>query len=1080
MNGNAEGLEVIGASAGSGKTFTLTRTVCSAVDLKGTAPIAPESLLGVTFTNKAANELGSRIRQTLLQSGAIDQAQNLPMAYLGTVHGVCLRLIEEFAIDAGLAPDVEVLSDATLQLRAVVERTLDAPRQARMAELVRHLQVDMGMGRSNWLFRVYAIMDLVRGNRLDPSELPGMAERSIAELRELLPRPIKSADALDAQLQRQLDRAIDDLGAAIDGGDSTKGSAELLSVLQGMKRKFGRDDLSWKDWAQLSQAAPAKRSAACAAGLNKAASEYESHPRFHAELEEFTRGVYDIARRALNEYDGWKRSRGFVDYPDMIERALLLVENEEIRAELRSRLKLVVVDEFQDTSPIQLSLFVKLHQITGRSVWVGDRKQCIFEFAGADPRLMKQVLTWAGARGGSTRQLETNYRSRPALVDFCSRVFSRGLSQHGYSRQEIVVGAHREDLKQQSDLPSLGHWRLEARNQSLEADALAAGVRKLLAEPHATPVIDSRSGEVRPLVGGDVAILVRSNAEAQRVAEALSALGIRAAIARSGLVSTPEGVLLQAGLSLLLDERDRLARAKLEALHGFDGVGPDAWLCSVITEARGECELPKPAWWGRFSELRERLHSLSPTEAVLEVLDALDLTTLAARWPAPQQRLANLDALCALAHEYEEWRASESRACTVAGLLGYFGVAAAEAWDGEEMSANDDQAFTEDDGAVVLMTYHRSKGLEWPVVILSSLHSGPGNDCFGVHLESDRAEFDADAPLDGRWVRFWPKPFGGRTKGVGLFERAAATERMTRVEAEEREERARLLYVGMTRARDHLIFAVRKSTTWLDELDNDGAPLIEFSDGAVLVHGDEMFRYPARSWKFEPAEEGSVTIAQEEPRVFTRVNAGQQDAPRFLVSPSTAGQAWPAVPALELPNYKRLGEPLRTRATKATDWAEFGSAVHAFFACDLPGLSDEERLVRAERLLAAVGDQVPIGAREVLIASDRLRQFVEQNWPGAWWHREVPVTSIVDAADGPRKVQGTIDLLLETTDALIVIDHKSGPNPTEAHLLKAAAGYSSQLSAYVEALRCASAKPVREVWVHFAVAGAVVGGGVEM
>src|SRR6478735_3870069 len=107
----ALGLEVIGASAGSGKTHTITEIVARAVDPSQQGSIVPDSLLGVTFTTRAADELASRIRRALLQKGEVAQAQRLPAAYLGTVHGVCFRLLQEYALDAGLVPGVEVLAD---------------------------------------------------------------------------------------------------------------------------------------------------------------------------------------------------------------------------------------------------------------------------------------------------------------------------------------------------------------------------------------------------------------------------------------------------------------------------------------------------------------------------------------------------------------------------------------------------------------------------------------------------------------------------------------------------------------------------------------------------------------------------------------------------------------------------------------------------------------------------------------------------------------------------------------------------------------------------------------------------------
>src|SRR5690606_18466805 len=141
--------------------------------------------------------------------------------------------------------------------------------------------------------------------------------------------------------------------------------------------------------------------------------------------------VFEVASIGLRAYATWKEQRGLVDYVDMIDHALSLLELDDVKAELATRLQLLVVDEFQDSSPVQLALFSRLHTLCGRSLWVGDRKQCIFEYAGADPSLMEAVSHWVEEAGGQTEMLVNNYRSRPELVELVSACFSRAFAVHG-------------------------------------------------------------------------------------------------------------------------------------------------------------------------------------------------------------------------------------------------------------------------------------------------------------------------------------------------------------------------------------------------------------------------------------------------------------------------------------------------------------------------------------------------------------------------------------------------------------------------------------------------------------------------
>jgi ATP-dependent helicase/nuclease subunit A len=105
----------------------------------------------------------------------------------------------------------------------------------------------------------------------------------------------------------------------------------------------------------------------------------------------------------LEGYSDWKKKHRVVDYVDMIDLALELVLRDDVAAELHEELRLVVVDEFQDTSPVQLALFTRLHELSGRNIWVGDPKQCIFEYAGADPELMNARWNSGNGNGGSSR-----------------------------------------------------------------------------------------------------------------------------------------------------------------------------------------------------------------------------------------------------------------------------------------------------------------------------------------------------------------------------------------------------------------------------------------------------------------------------------------------------------------------------------------------------------------------------------------------------------------------------------------------------------------------------------------------------
>lgn len=1084
----ARGITIVGASAGSGKTYRLTQDVIRAAT--GPSRIPLEGLVAVTYTRKAHAELAERIRQTLVAEGAFDEALRLPLAYLGTVHAACLRLLQEFALDVGLSPSLDVVSDDQDKLlRQALHRTLPVELRQRIDHLATRLELRINprARRVDWVTPVGDIMDLARSNRIPPSALPKMAARSAQGLLRLLPTPRQSAEALDESLQRELDAARRSLTRLGDTTDKTQGVAD---VIEKSVRALADKEMTWSLWCKLSTLQPGASARALVTPLRDAAAQYEAHPRLHAELEELTLALFQAAQLGLDGYQEWKRERRVVDYVDMLDGALTLLADERVRAALADRLRFAVVDEFQDTSPIQLALFVALHGVAGRSVWVGDRKQCIFEYAGADPLLMDAVATWAGEQGGTIDRLSVNRRSRPELVALTNELFATALAQHGFSREEVVVDAHR-DAKGLAKLTPLGIFRLDCANSNEASWALASGVARMLAEPRKTPVIDRVTGRARDLRPGDVAILVATNAEAEAVAGALFGLGIRAALAREGVLGTPEGTLIDAALRWLLDDRDSLAEATIDAVTGFRDKGAEAWLTEHLTAPRGERS--PAAWHAPLAAVRDRLSVLAPSEVLDEVLRALDVSVLCARWPDPAQRVANLDALRALAVAYEDRCADEREAATIAGLVRYFDDIRTPTLQRDQILAADHQHIPADADAVVVSTYHKAKGLEWPVVVLASLDRAERRDAFEVIPESDRDTFDPDDPLAGRWIRYWPWPLGGLSKAP-LMDRATSSPEGQRVHLREEKERARLLYVGFTRARDHLVLAIRVKTTkkgttpnktWLDALATKAnAPALtlplDVPDGTVaksLVGSSPPHEVPTRVWWLAPPTEDLPRSAAGRLWFKREPRADALARPPFRIVPSKGDEVWPElvewVSRAEIGTVERLPASVAL-TSKNIDHELLGNAVHGFLAADHDTLTPDERTARAERLLSGYGMTGYVRPETLLASSDTLRAWVRERWPRARWHREVPVEALVDTVHGTRRVRGVIDLLLEQDDELVVLDHKTFPAPSEAAWRAKCHDFIPQLATYALLLTQATGKPPTSMWIHLPVGGGMV------
>lgn len=1082
---------VLSASAGTGKTHRLTQEVLGVVTGTGPSRRPVDSVVAVTYTRKAHGELESRIRRALVEAGAFADAHRLRDSLVGTVHSVCLRLLEEFALEAGAPPTVAVLpGEAMAWIRPMLEEALPAELRERIDALAYRFQVEWNNidRRSSWVLPVTEIMSLARLNRIPPERLQEMAKRSARGLLALFTEPPEDGAALEAAFAADLDAAL----RTLSGLEETKLTQDAIHRLDQIRRELldRPESLVWSEWISAGAVNPAKAGQEAILPLRAYATRVLGHPRLRAETEELIESMYRAAELGLRTYQDWKHARRLVDYDDMIDGALRLLEsNPEVARELSDRIRLLVVDEFQDTTPLQLALFLKLHHLAGESVWVGDAKQCIFEYAGSDPALLDAVTRWTSGAGGATERLTTNWRSRPELVEACSALFSGAFARFGVRPEDVAVNAARATSKVRSPLPPFGLWSFGRGTDP--GEAIAAGIARLLEDPARHAVVDRATGALRPLVPGDIGVLVRTNEHARKVVNALQRRGIPASTARDGLLSTPEGTVADAALRWLLDRRDGVAAAVLDALHHFEGATPDGWLGEQLRRAasnEGPPIGPPGSWRARLEPVAAALSALSPSQVMDRVIGALDLPELCARWPRPEQRGGNLEALRGVARRYEEWSVRQRLPATVAGLVRYLEQLRKRVVfrDGAMASerSSDEQHVTADLSTISVSTYHRAKGLEWPVVILGSLDDKPREPLFNVQPESDRPVFDPQEPLAGRWIRHWPSPFGALA-GAPLVERVRQTEEGRRVLEQESHERVRLLYVGFTRARDHLVLAIRRQKTngpqlqWLQELRrDDGAGLVGIEAGStggagsVAILGfDGVASYPATAWQIESASEPGEAAAPD-PRWWPRATDAAPPLP-YLVRPSEAeageGAARQRSPTLEV---TRLQAQVEAAYRKGQAWDPVGDAIHRFLAADDPGRPAAQRAAMAVRLLEGHGAAGAVQAESLLREADALRAFIEGRWPGARWRREIPVSAEIPGEG--RRINGAIDLLLETAAGLVVIDHKAFPAEAESAWRARARDHAPQLQLYATALKLATAAPAVECWLHLPVAGAMV------
>ena len=1036
-------LEIVRAGAGSGKTTDLCETVSAAV----IAGLDPSRILATTFTKKAAAELKGRIQAKLLSSLKGDPAvahqrtDRLELAAIGTVHSVAHQILRRYSIELGLSPRLEVITETAA--KQALDELLGTMPVATWGELnikaERLAAVDLQV-------RILSLLATKRGNRIDDDRFMKDIAKSADRVCALLAPQGAASIASPASLLIQLvDQALADLETIPnDTTDVTDKARQSLRLIRSQSHP------AWNIYLRASRLKAGVKSGANAMldPLRNHAAQVRKNPNLHADIRAFSELLAVETIRLGDHYESYKAERGLVDFTDLEVLFLELLENESLSKSLSQDYDLILVDEFQDTNPLQLAIFQILRRIAPRSRWVGDPKQAIYGFRDTDPELINEV--WANAKDVSRTDLPNNHRSQGGLVQFVGKLFSP------------IFGETAMQQPKKAAVPrGVERWVLVNKNQSDDAISIACGISKL-------------RDEGIPL--RNIAVLERSNRLLGELAIALDNLGIPYLLGSPGLLSTREGVLVMAGLRLVADRRDSLAAATVIHILSDPAVETPAWLAERLKALRiseqaieGEATDASPDWlpWSGDTRLKaiERIdrRTLSPMLVVQQLIEALSLPAMIQQWGEPARRCANLDSLLIHASEYEESALETGEAVTITGLILYFENLVDSESDTRHPPLGHD--------AVTLMTYHAAKGLEWPVVILSGLHKERDAMMWSpIVTGGNSGEGD---PLDGRTLQAWTWPFGftegkfgGLCTGSGLEDDVLTSPEGIERTNREVQESLRLLYVGCTRAKDKLIFAHRVGKyDWLSRV-NAFDSLVNSTQG-----------------------EGEHEIAGVDTTLVIRsLNADMVDDCRFPAATTNRWIALPDAPIVTLPNsrfhqpsqvpasaagtfkiFEMAGSAYFPAGAKESSYADIGNAVHAYFAT-LPSMQRFNKLqkeVVAERCLSSYSVSGLLDSSAIVSSGDRFCEWVATTFPNARWHTEVPVT--VTRTDGGHW-NGTIDLLLELPDGrVVVIDHKSAPIRRKYCEAKAAA-FSGQLNAYRD-MMSQTGTEVASCWIHFPLAG---------
>lgn len=1055
---------LVEAGAGAGKTSLMAGRVAMLL-ANGRSPA---SIAAITFTRAAAAELRKRIEGLVadLRDGVVPkelaaalpdglgEAQRTALAAAvphlheitcATIHSFCHELILAFPVEADIDPGATVLEGAEYDvaveatLREWVSERVETAAGSSVARLL-VAQPTRGLGAVEVLARLMLSRSDVRA----PEVLALRFDEQIAAMRSTL-AAFNAEAATQAQMPPSVAATRDGFAALLEmAAPLTQATPEAaLAVIAGFPSSLMTSQWQLRAATTITSASKWKacgfKQAEAAAISSRVAERYKDAV---SALEAALPTLVDLSLAALlqelrlyvDHFARWKRGRAFIDHHDELVTALrLLSDSREARQMLGRRYAHILVDEFQDTNPLQIAILRRLAGDgdgedaplrPGQLFLVGDPKQAIYRFLGAD------IDSYVGMRNtlrDAVVEISANFRSAPSILDFVNQNFEEPFKADGQPGFFKLSATRQADGRPHVlSLPVATTQEKGSGWREAEAEAVASFCRTLVDQHGYAP--------------GDIVLLTPTFSGLWLYENALARQGLRvSAQASKGFYKRQEVHDMVALARVLADPSDTIALGAL--LRGpLVGLTEDQLLAAFADQppVARDGGLPRRPTLGLFTDVNAERHPVlhdvlaclrelekearrtSPFQALALAVEKLDLRAhLVQRGGNPDQALANVEQFLDKARLF----AGRGREA--------FAEAMRRAWENDNTP---EAAVAGTAGAVRLLSMHGSKGLEWPVVI--PINSGtqltaPRSES-GVSLVHDRGQ------VAGRLFRFSSSDYDA----VKDSDAAAA-----------RREGLRLWYVACTRAAD--LLAVPQFLP-SDAARNNWASLVALAVPALPPDAELPRRHAEADTPPPPPD----PLAQTE-EVFRQQSEqlAMLSAPPKWLSPSRHRMAERSEVVADAPAAAEVDDAAVAAEAEPPLYGDRvqGVLVHKLFEDVLNGLVADDEAALAERarrqiapLRSLLGDSdrldAAAAARQVT-ATLALPQVAALR---ATLVPEVDVFAMITQGDAARPLAGVADAIAVDGDGrpTAVIDWKTGGRPTPATREK----HRAQIRAYMSVL----------------------------
>lgn len=780
--------------------------------------------------------------------------------------------------------------------------------------------------------------------------------------------------------------------------------------------------------------------------------------------ERFIGIMFAMARRWKERYVAYKREQHTLDFNDMEQYFLQLLEKPEVSGDISSSYKFLFVDEFQDSSPVQVKIFDRLSDLMTTSYFVGDFKQAIYGFRGTDATLTEAVanIISQGHNGCvMEKPLDTCWRSQPEIVRTVNKVFVKAfnaLTNEERARVELKPCEPMLKNEHKGCLTYLDCGQ-NASDKTGNIVNLARDIAYLVANG------------VKP---DELAVLARSNGELDELS-AILRVDYHLPVLRDGasIADSVEKTLLFAMLRLLVNRGDLLAKAEIAYI-----TEPGYSIAEIIDRKilyDNDNSEDKEYFLGdiplvrRLQERYDELHSMSVASLVETLILEFDLKNLSRKWDATTIAYSNFDALEATAVDYESHCQQMTLPATIDGYMQYLETQ-------PPVQAGDA------DG-IRLVTYHGAKGLEWNHVVVMSLQNDPleekmmikksfyGVSAFHVNKPNSTNLYP---PMT---ISLLPCIYGTdqTIKNKSIKQRVVCSSRYQLTVENEREENKRLLYVAVTRAKEHLYFAAFSSKRMKYPLNRFMAAGVEVNDDAAdklqidcLLTGIPFNIIEQQIGQFAFDHQMELTYPESHEHEFAldiESEACTNETRDFM--PSKV-KVEPGKIELVSDHWGRI----KLGSEKGTDMSVVGSCIHQIF-CSLE-YNDSNQAKHINHVISQWGlENVLSDTDDIVKAWNNITKWLADNYGQGETFHELPFSYMDNAG---HIVSGSMDSVWKTDKGCVLVDYKTFPGSKQLVLQQGdhyAGNYKGQFDCYTHALESAGEKVIGR-YVYYPVGGMLV------